>query len=391
VNEQRLRDALRDAPVEDAGARARALDVVRAAYRDHEPQRARRSWLPVLAVATCVAVAAIVVVTAGAPGDAVARWVREVLGVGHENARPALVRVPGGGSLLADSGGSAWVVSADGSRRRLGAFAGASWSPHGKFVIAWRRGELSAVEPGGVVRWSLARPRRIRVARWAPVNGWRIAYLAGGSLRIVNGDGTGDRRYGAARGRVAPAWRPDAAHVLAYADLGGRVRVAAVDSRRELWRTGPIARVRELAWSPDGRRLLAATPRRLLVFDRRGRLLVRRELPAGLVADDVAWAPRGGRIAVVRRNPAAGRSEVVVTRPRGRPRMLFTGPGAFGTLAWSPNGRRLLVPWPEADQWLFLAPGAGGRTAAVGNIARQFAPRAGRGAFAGSVEWCCSG
>jgi dipeptidyl aminopeptidase/acylaminoacyl peptidase len=208
---------------------------------------------------------------------------------------------------------------------------------------------------------------------------------------VVNGDGTGDGAYAPARARVAPAWRPDAAHVLAYADLGGRVRVAAVDSRRELWRTGPIARVRELAWSPDGRRLLAATPRRLLVFDRRGRLLVRRELPAGLVADDVAWAPRGNRIAVVRRDPAARRSEVVLLRPGGRARLLFTDAGRFGTLAWSPSGRRLLVPWREADQWLFLAPEPGGRTTAVANIARQFGPRAGRPAFAGSVEWCCAG
>jgi hypothetical protein len=385
VNEQRLRELLRDAPVEDAGARARSLEVVRAAFREHEPARPRRAWVPVLAVATCVVLAAVVTVTAGAPGDAVARWVRTVLGVGHEDARPALVRVPGGGKLLAGS----WVVSADGSRRRLGGYDGTSWSPNGLFVVAWRGGELSALEPGGAVRWSLARSRPVRVARWAPVDGYRIAYLSGGELRVVNGDGTGDHRHGSARTRVAPAWRPDAAHVLAYVDARDRVSVVDVDSRRVLWRSGREPGIRELAWRPDGRRLLVAKARHLQVRSRTGRLVARRELPSGLVADDVAWAPRGGRIAMVRREVAAGRSEVVITRARGRARVLFTGPGRFGTLAWSPAGKRLLVPWPEADQWVFLAPGADGRTTAVANIARQFGPRAGRPEFADAVEWCC--
>jgi Tol biopolymer transport system component len=386
VNEKRLRELLRDEPVEDAGARARSLDVVRAAYREREPApRRRRGWAPIAAVAACLVVAVAVTLAAGAPGDAVARWVRTVLGVGHEDARPALVRLPGGGKLLAGS----WVVSADGSRRRLEGYDGTSWSPHGMFVVAWRGGELSALEPGGAVRWSLARRQPVRVARWAPVDGYRIAYLSGGELRVVNGDGTGDRRHGPARARVAPAWRPDAAHVLAYVDARDRVTVVAVDSGRVLWRTRPAPGVRELAWSPDGRRLLVAQARRLDVLGRGGRLTARRTLPAGAVADDVAWAPRGRTLAFVRRF-TAGRSEVVLTRARGRARVLFGGPGRFGTLAWSPSGRRLLVPWPDADQWLFLAP-AGGRTTAVANIARQFGPRAGRPAFADAVEWCCPG
>jgi hypothetical protein len=385
MSEQRVRELLRDAPLDDAGARARSLEVVRAAYRELEPQPRRRSWLPVLAVAACVLAAVVITATAGSPGDAVARWVRTVLGAGHEDARPALVRIPGGGRLLAGS----WVVSPDGSRRRLGGYDGTSWSPHGRFVVAWRDGELSAVEPGGTVRWSLARPGTVRVARWAPFDGYRIAYLVGDELRVVNGDGTSDHRYGAARA-VAPAWRPGAGHVLAYVDARARVRVVAVDSRRELWRTAPVRGVRELAWSPDGR-LLVATARALVIRGPAGRVIARHTLPAGLVADDVAWAPRGNRIAVVRRDPAARRSEVVLLRPGGRARLLFTDAGRFGTLAWSPSGRRLLVPWREADQWLFLAPEPGGRTTAVANIARQFGPRAGRPAFAGSVEWCCAG
>lgn len=385
MNEGRLREELRNAPIDD-GARSRALRVVRAAYADREP--APRRWAPVLVVAVSLLAAVTVAGSVTAPGDAVARWVRDVLGGGREDARPALVRVPGGGRLLV-TGAGAWVVSADGSRRRLGDYAGASWSPHGRFVVAWRGGELRAVEPGGSVRWSLSRRGTISAARWAPVDGFRIAYLSGGSLRIVNGDGTGDRRLAIARA-VAPAWRPDDDHVLAYVDRRWRVRVVAVDTGEEMWRSRPLRDgVTELAWSPDASRLLVATARPWLVLGRDGLVLARRSLPDGFVADDFAWAPRGGRVALVRRSER--RSDVLLVGPAGRSRLLFTGSGRFGRVAFSPDGRRLLVPWPAADQWLFLSTERGDRIAAVADIARQFAAGPRRAPFPDTVEWCCAG
>jgi dipeptidyl aminopeptidase/acylaminoacyl peptidase len=391
VNEQRLRDELRRLRV-DEGARGRTLHVVRGAWSEREPVSARRRWAPVLAVAACLLAALVAVGSATAPGDAVARWVREVLGGDRrQDARPALVRVPGGGRLLVASagGGSAWVVSADGSRRRLGDYAGASWSPHGLYVVAWRGSELRAVEPGGRVRWSLSRPAPITAARWAPVDGFRIAYLTGGSVRVVAGDGTGDRLLAVARA-VAPAWRPDDDHVLSYVDRRWRVRVVAVDGGRELWRTRPLRDgVTQLAWSPDGSRLLVAASGSWRLFGRDGLLLARRSLPAGFVADDFAWSLSGRRVALVQRN--ARRSEVVLVGPRGRSRPLFTGSGRFGGVAFSPDGRRLLVPWPDADQWLFLSTAPGGRIAAVANIGRQFAAGPRPGPFPDAVEWCCSG
>ena len=262
MSEQRLRDEPSRAAVDD-GARARALGASCGAALLRA--RAGRRAAPRLGAGAgrrrraCWRSSSSAVASRG-PGDAVARWVTRPARLGREDARPALVRVPGGGRLLvtAEGGRGAWVVSADGSRRRLGDYAGASWSPHGRFVVAWRGGELLAVEPGGRVRWSLARHGRIAAARWAPVDGYRVAYLSGRSLRVVNGDGTGDRRYAAAAG-VAPAWRPDGRHVLAYVDRRDHVRVAAVDSRRELWRSRAVGGAVELAWSPDGRRLLVAT------------------------------------------------------------------------------------------------------------------------------------
>jgi WD40 repeat protein len=382
VNE-RLREELKGAPIDD-GARARALGVVRAAFLEVEPARRPRRWAPALAVAGCVLALAVFGVAATEPGDAVARWVKDVLGVGRD-AKPALVRVPGGGRLLVSAPGSAWVVAADGSRRRLGGYAGASWSPHGRFVVAWRGGELRALEPDGSVRWSLSRPGRIATARWSRGLGYRIAYVSAGTLRVVAGDGTGDHRQGPAAA-VAPAWRPDGAHVLAYVDRRDHVRVVDVDSGRQLWRSAQVRGPIELAWSPDGRRLLVATASGWRVFGADGLLLGRR---SEFGVSDVAWAPGGRRIAVVL--SSSDGSDVVLTDPAGRrrPRELFSGPGRFGQLAFSPDGRRLLVPWPDADQWLFVSPTRGGHVGAVANIGRQFARGARSGPFPDAVEWCC--
>jgi dipeptidyl aminopeptidase/acylaminoacyl peptidase len=393
MTEQRLRDELQQAPIDD-GARARALGVVRAAFLEGEPVRRRRRLTPALTAIACVLAVVVVAVAVTEPGDAVARWVRDVLGVGREHARPALVRVPGGGRLLVTVGGrssvaGAWVASADGSRRRLGDYEGASWSPHGRFVVAWRGGELTAVEPNGLVRWSLTRRGPIATARWSRGLGYRIAYVSGTALRVVAGDGTGDHRYAPASD-VAPAWRPDGAHVLAYVDRRDHVRVAEVDSRRQLWRSAQVGGATELAWSPDGRRLLIATPAGWRVLGADGLVLSRGQPPRGFTIDDVAWAPDGERIAVVRRSGSTG--EVVLADPVGRDgeRLLFSGPGRFGSVAFSPDGRRLLVPWPEADQWLFLSVERGGHVGAVANIARQFARGPRPGPFPDAVEWCCS-
>jgi WD40 repeat protein len=385
MNGKRLREELQQTPIDD-GARACALGVVRAAFLEVEPARGPRRWTPVLAVVGCVLAIAAVAVAATEPGDAVARWVRDVLGVGRENAKPALVRVPGGGRLLVTAPGSAWVVAGDGSRRRLGDYAGASWSPHGRFVVAWRGGELVALEPNGRVRWSLARPGRIAAARWSAGLGYRIAYVSGRTLRVVAGDGTGDHRHGPAAA-VAPAWRPDGAHVLAYVDRRDHVRVVDVDSRRLLWRSAQVDGPIELAWSPDGGRLLVAKAGGWQLFGAAGLVLARR---SEFGVTDVAWAPRGRRIAVVL--SSSDGSDVVLTDPagRGRPRELFSGPGRFGPVAFAPDGQRLLVPWPDADQWLFVSPMRGGHVGAVANIGRQFSRGGRRGGFPDTVEWCCA-
>ncbi len=390
AGERALRDALQAAPGDEDAARERAWRVVQAAHAEREPAPRRRPWAAAAVALALSAIAVAGAAAASAPDSGVGRWVREVFSAEpRQHARPGLGRVPGGGKLLVQSGSSAWAVASDGAKRRLGRYAGASWSPFGRFAIAWQGRELTAIEPGGRVRWSLSAPAAVRVARWGPVDGFRVAYVAGGSLRIVNGDGTGDHRHAAIAPGVAPAWRPDDAHVLAFADRRGRVEVVAVDTRQRLWRSAPLREPAALAWSHDGKRLLAVTRHRLLLFDGAGRLLRSRAAPRR-TNDHVAAAPGAREFAVARHDAAAGTAEVALVDDRLRERRLFSGPGRFGAPAWATDGDALLVPWPAADQWLFLRPRGQGRQAAVGRIARQFSPGTARPPFPRSVEWCCA-
>jgi len=184
MNDDRLRLLLRETPVPGAGeAECRGLRVVSRAYDERRP--APRPLLPRLALALAAAalLAAVVLSPAGA---AVRDWIGDVFAAGVPNAEPALTDVPGGGRLLVNSPQGPWVVQPDGSRRLLGRYSDASWSPHGLFVAAAARDTLSAVEPDGTPRWSISAKGRVSDPRWSP-SGFRIAYRAGHALRVVAG------------------------------------------------------------------------------------------------------------------------------------------------------------------------------------------------------------
>ena len=70
-------------------------------------------------------------------------------------------------------------------------------------------------------------------------------------------------------------------------------------------------------------------------------------------------------------------------RLHATPRRLLRLTGRIGQIAWSPNGRFLLVTWPDADQFLFVR---GRHIRAFSAIARQF----GGGAFPSIGGWCCT-
>jgi hypothetical protein len=356
---------------DEAGARERAWFTVRSAFAEREPApaaRARRAW-PMVAIA---AGAAVVAAAFTSPGMAVLDSIRRAVGVEH--AQRALFSLPTGGRILAVSGDGAWVVSPDGSKRRLGPYRDATWSPFGHFVAATRENELQALTVGGDVRWSIARPSPTSPAWGGSLTDTRVAYVSRGDLRVLAGDGTGDRLLAPAE-HGPLAWRPGAHHQLAYLSASG-LRLQDTDTGAVLWRAnaGPAQRATRLAWSGDGLRVLVVFPTELVVFDAAGH--ERKRLTGAFVT--AAFSPDGG-LAYIRRN-APGPSEVRL----GNGRRVFSGTGEFSGLAWSPDGRWLLVAWPTANQWVFVRVAGPRKIVAASAIARQFG-----GSFPRLAGWCC--
>jgi WD40 repeat protein len=399
VREERLQERLREirAPGEQE-AEERGWRVVRAAFeqRVDEPARVpmRRARLLIVVAATLM----LLVAAFTPPGEAVGDWLRDAIKPGRKPAKPALVSLPARGRLLVTSSEGPWVVRADGSKRLLGTYDAASWSPHGLFVAASRGQELFALDPGGHVHWSIARRRPVLGARWSP-DGFRIAYRSGGALRVLAGDGTGDRLLLRSVAPAAAAWRPGNGHVLAVSDWAGRVLVLDADSGRLLWRSTEATIPTELSWSADGRRLLALAPRSARLFDAGGRSVGSISMPVGTRAEAAAFVPAGHEFALLRHERAADRSQVDLVRAdsgRSLKQRLFAGAGRFTGLTWSPDGRWLLVEWRDANQWLFIRSGADRRAVerivAVSNISLQFNPGVGATSTFPAVDgWCCAG
>jgi hypothetical protein len=374
----RLRDLLRDLPIpEQEEARRRSHAVVTAAFAEREPTPRRRHYLrPALAL---VAVAAVAAAAASPPGRAVLGSLRKTV-AGEKRAAPELFSLPSGGRLLVNSSYGPWIVQANGSRRRLGDYRDAAWSPHGKYVVVARPNEVVAVSPTGDVHWTVPRPH-VRFARWGGSRvDTRVAYLSGRRLHMVAGDGTGDVDLCGepAAAPVAPEWRPPGLpHVLAYVDSEGRVYVLDADRCSLTWRSAPFPHPRALRWSDDGHRLLLVTHDKLVAFDdRRARPLDVRFIRG---VTDAAFRPGSHELALVRHGEVLA---LDADRLGATPRRLFRVTGRIGQIAWSPNGRWLLVTWPDADQFLFVR---GRRIRAVSGIARQF----GGGAFPRIGGWCC--
>jgi hypothetical protein len=336
-----------DAVPVDSEAEERAWAVVRDAFGARDPARARRR---LVGPAVVLVAAALLAAALSPPGRAVVNAVRRSIGI--VGAQPALFRLPAAGRLLVSGAGGTWVVAADGSTRRLGDYAQASWSPHGLFVVGATRNELAAVEPAtGRVHWQLARPV-VSFPRWGGTRAdTRVAYLTDGRLHVVAGDGTGDRAVSSSR--IPPVWQPGTSrHVLAYVDLAGHVRLVGARFVSRAY-----AGARTLAWSPDGKTLALAARGEVVLFavaTGRARVLH----IAGVRS--LAFA-RDGRLAMLR-----ARSVIVDGRT------LFVAPSRLAGIAWSPSGRWLLTSLPDADQWVFVQTRGVYRVLAVSHIRRQF-------------------
>jgi dipeptidyl aminopeptidase/acylaminoacyl peptidase len=411
-----LGEALREVSIPiPGGAEERGRRVVEAALEERasslqggrsEPWGARtpttserrsRRPLPRLALALALAtlLAALLLSPAGA---AVRGWVDDVLTTAPR-PEPTLGDVPGGGRLLVQSAEGPWVVQPDGSRRLLGDYEEATWSPRGLYVAVAEGRTLSAVEPDGTPHWSSTAPARVSDPRWAPF-GTRIAYRSGRTLRVIVGDGTADRLVAGSSTPIAPSWSPLGDPTLAYVSRAGALRLVNSESRVDLAAAPALDDVAEIEWGANGDSILEASRRALRLREVQPRKLpprpsieVTRPLPvsAGATVVDAALAPARETVAAVLTNwrDHGTRSSVVVYGPgEAKPRRLLTVPGSLGEIAWSPDGRRLLVTWPAVNEWLFLPLGRG-RESAVANISRAFAPGGRAASFPRVDGWCC--
>lgn len=372
---------------EDA-AEGRAWTVVRAAAAGRQRtatsacRRRTRRWVAIALVALAGGALAL-----GPAGAKVGDW------LGRTFAPPAGHELPTGGRMLVSDATGAWIVRRDLSTRWLGAWATARWSPRGLFVLATRRNLLAALDPHGQVRWTLTRPH-VSHAVWSRGDGYRVAYRSGAQLRVVAGDGSGDRALAPATTPVTPAWRPGppSRHQLAYAIRGGAVVVRDVDAPAAS--TGPTVPSRPSARLASGGRLLVARhgapvrgiawagPGRLLVVRRDGvelraldgRRLTRIATPYGGRYTGVAVAPDGRRAALVRFDRTRGESElwtVRLDRSRARMRLRFAGAGGFGAVSISPDGRWAAVSWPAGNRWVFATTAGARRLTAIGGLRRR--------------------
>ena len=369
MTEADLRRRLREEPIPgEADGADGAWAVTREAFdqRERVPREERR-WRPVLVF---VVIAALVAAAVTAPGRAVVEKIREAVGL--EKSEPRLVRLPAGGLLLVDSAPGPWVVHRDGSKRRLGSYEAASWSPQAKFIVATRGRDVVALEPDGDVRWTLSRPHPVSQARWAP-SGFRIAYREGSSLRVVIGNGEGDHLVARRVAGVAPAWRlsPASLNAVAYATRDGTVHVVNADTRQELWHTYAGSQVTSLFWTEGS--LLVWRRGIGHLYDSGGRLQETIDLKPGHVVLGAAFGP-SGELVYTDYDPDTQETRVV--RGVVDPKTIFRAAGKLQDVAWSPNGNWLLVTWPSADEWLFLRMPTVDRFVTVTNVIAQFDPGA---------------
>lgn len=369
-------------------AQERTWEVLRRTFDSREPFVPRRRW-PVKTLVLLGLVAAGLAIGLSPVGATIADWFQDELGrdrvvtVAPPAQRPTL---PADGRLLVAAGGQVDVLDRDGRRVPLGRYRGAAWSTSGQFVAAWRSSELVGVDPAEpeLPLWQVD-GKAIADARWSG-DDFRVAYRSGRALRVIDGNGDGDRRLARGIAPVAPAWLPGDDHVLAYADREGRVRVVDADSGKLQWQARAAAVV-ELSWLADGSALaiLAPSELRLLAGPRSAVAAVR--LPAEVAGTAIAPRPGSTDVAYAVYSAGARTTSVFLLDARSRTsRLLFTGAGRIGRLVWSPDGMLLLVPWRSAGQWLFV-PAAGDDMSSIPDVAGALGGPS--DAFPRPDGWCC--
>jgi hypothetical protein len=371
-------------------AQARAWEVVRSTYRARATgARREHRWKLVVVPALTAAVLAVVLTPAGATVSRV---------ISHAIAPPPaepILALPSHGKLLLSGLGGTWIVAPDGTRSRVGSWRQASWSPHARYIVVASRNRLAAVTQGGEIEWELSRPA-VSDPSWFAPSGFRVAYRSGSSLRVVAGDGTGDRLLARGVSAVAPAWRPNHPFQLAYIH-NGHVVLRGADSGRLFWSRSAGSAIK-LQWSADGNRLLLLTRDGARVLSASGQTETTIKLGGANRLISGSIAPDGKKVALVRSQGVQIAHLAAGTTAPGAALSSVLPGGGIRDVTWSPNSRWLLISWPTANEWVFLATGQRPHLEATSRIAQRFGHRTtGRLAHrSASTElpeldgWCCT-
>ena len=302
-----------EAPGEvEAGERGRRL--VLAAFAERTPVRRRRAGLPRIVWPVLAALLA-----AGAVA---------VAGYLHSGSSPRQERAPFGvqvqdGVVLVLGRGVASTVNSHGRVRALGPASDGDLSPHARNAVLASGSALVAVSVAdGQVRWRVPARGPVSLPRWSLERTvppcCRVAYLAGGALYAVGGDGRGAHLVAPHALAVAPAWRPGGdGHELAFAAPGG-IRVVAADSRRVIWRVRGPALPLALSWRADGRSLAVLDAAGATLYSATGKRLQRLTARGTVLAG--GFAPAGNRLVVLRRDTTGRLSLLVRASERSAPR-----------------------------------------------------------------------
>ena len=360
-----------EAPGEiEAGERGRRL--VLAAFAERTPVRRRRARLPRIVWPVLAALLA-----AGAVA---------VAGYLHTGSSPRQEHAPFGvqvqdGVVLSLGRGVASTVNARGRVRALGPASDGDLSPHARNAVLASGSALVAVSVAdGQVRWRVPASGPVSLPRWSLERTvppcCRVAYLAGGALYAVGGDGRGAHVVAARALAVAPAWRPlGDGHELAFAAPGG-IRVVAADSRRPIWGVRGPALPLALSWRADGGALAVLDASGATLYSATGKRLQRLGAHGTVLAG--GFTPAGNRLVVLRRD-TTGRISLLVRGASGPLRAVrHLTVTAAGDLRLSPDGRRALIASREGDEWLEIRL-SDGRLRSLQDVGQRlragFAPR----------------
>jgi hypothetical protein len=203
-------------PTREASARARAaaLDAIGPSVRSSH------RWLLVGALALAFVVGAAAAALA-ATGNLHVR-----IGARTHAARPVPTRLsvpPGSHGVAVVAGGKLWLATRGGLRIEGMPVSAAELSPGARYAVVGIGRSLVALAPGSRRPWVRQTSGRVLAAAWSP-DGLKIAYVVRhgrtDELRLIEGDGSPDRRLVEGVKPVKPAWRSDSLAV-AYVDPSG--------------------------------------------------------------------------------------------------------------------------------------------------------------------------